>query len=124
MLISNIFSFSFFVNISDDAWASSAAARNMHLSMSVFRAAEFSSPFIRSTIDGKTCIIDSCGKVTSEIPGEIDGFLCAKLEVQKNSSSPYFIIGDAFIVAITFFVFLLLLILSVGFVKVKCYGRR
>ena len=114
----------FFVNISDDAWASSAAARNMHLSMSVFRAAEFSSPFIRSTIDGKTCIIDSCGKVTSEIPGEIDGFLCAKLEVQKNSSSPYFIIGDVFIVAITFFVFLLLLILSVGFVKVKCYGRR
>ncbi|MBB5225290.1 apolipoprotein N-acyltransferase [Treponema ruminis] len=114
----------FFVNISDDAWASSEAARKMHLSMSVFRAAEYSSPFIRSTIDGKTCVIDSRGKVTGEIPCGIDGFLCAKIEVEKNSRTPYIIIGDVFIWAITIFTLIFLLILSAGFVKVKCYGRR
>lgn len=114
----------FFVNISDDAWASSEAARNMHLSMSAFRAAEYSSPFMRSTIDGKTCVIDSNGKVISQISSVTDGFLCGNLEVVKNSHTVYFLIGDIFIILITIFVFVLLLILSVGFVKVNVYGRR
>ncbi len=114
----------FFVNITDDAWASSEAARNMHLSMSAFRAAEYYTPFVRSSIDGKTCAIDSNGKVVSKIPSATDGFLCGNLEVTKNTHTVYFLIGDAFIILITIFVFALLLILSVGFVKVNVYGRR
>ncbi len=69
----------FFVNISDDAWSEAEEARNIHLSMSVFRAAENSSPFIRSTIDGKTCVIDRNGKITKALESGIDGFLCAEI---------------------------------------------
>ncbi|MBQ4379373.1 MAG: apolipoprotein N-acyltransferase [Treponema sp.] len=71
----------FFVNISDDAWSHSEAEQNIHLSMCVFRAAETSSVIIRSTIDGKTCVIDRNGKILSEIESGTDGFLCAEIEI-------------------------------------------
>ena len=114
----------FFVNISDDAWSGSEAARNMHLSMSAFRCAEFSSPMIRSTIDGKTCALDSSGKVISKIDSECDSFLCAELAVVKDSGTFYLFTGDLPVQILCALVLLLLLILSARFVKVMIYGRR
>lgn len=114
----------FFVNISDDAWSGSEPARNMHLSMSAFRCAEFSSPMVRSTIDGKTCALDSSGKVISEIDSGCDSFLCAKLAVEKNSRTFYLFAGDLPVQILCALVLLLLLILSARFVKVSVYGRR
>ena len=114
----------FFVNISDDAWSHSLAAQNMHLSMSAFRSAEFSSPMLRSTIDGKTCILDSKGKVISELESGIDGFLCSKIEIQKGTKTFYSLIGDFPMILVSFFVFVVLLILFAQFVKLKKYGRR
>jgi len=114
----------FFVNISDDAWAKSSAEKNMHLSMSVFRAAELASPFLRSTIDGRTCAIDSHGKILAQIQEEKDGWLYFKLKLSERKNTPYAFWGDFFVIVILFFMLILLLILSAGFVKVKCYGRR
>ena len=71
----------FFINITDDAWSRSKAAQKMHLSMSVFRAAEFRSSVVRATIDGKTCVINSKGKIVAEIESGIDGFLCERVEI-------------------------------------------
>ena len=114
----------FFVNISDDAWSSSDSARNMHLSMSAFRCAEYASPMIRSTIDGKTCALDSKGRVICYIDSEINGFLCGEIEVPLSGRTFYMLTGDAVFILICIFVFSLLLILSARFVKVSVYGRR
>ncbi|WP_294430894.1 apolipoprotein N-acyltransferase [uncultured Treponema sp.] len=113
----------FFVNISDDAWAKSAAAQKMHLSMSAFRCAEFNSPMLRSTVDGKTCVIDSHGNVKSEIERGIDSYLCDELMVEKNSASLYLMIGDVPLEILTVLLAAFLLILSIRFVKVNVYGR-
>lgn len=115
---------SFFVNISDDAWAMSCAAQKMHLTMSVFRCAEFRTPMVRSAVDGKTCVIDSDGKILSSIESGEDAFLCWELDVPEESFSLYFLIGDAPARLIVLFVLSFLLILSVRFAKVKVYGGR
>ena len=114
----------FFVNISDDAWSHQNSARKMHLSMSAFRCAEFRTPMLRSTIDGKTCIIGSDGKILSEIDSGTDGFLCDSFSVPKNSPTLYEITGDIILWILSALVFLLLLILSVRFYKIKKYGRK
>ena len=114
----------FFVNISDDAWAGSLAEKNMHLSMSVFRSAELASPFLRSSIDGITCLIDSNGMVASKIQEGKDGWLFAEIKVSPGKITPYCFWGDFFVILILIFMLILLLILSAGFVKVRCYGRR
>lgn len=114
----------FFVNISDDAWAKSEAARKMHLSMSAFRCAEYAAPMIRSTIDGKTCILDAGGKVVSEIDSASDGYLFGEVEIFDSSRTLYFVIGDSLVFGLCVLVFVFLLILSVRFVKVEVYGRR
>ena len=114
----------FFVNISNDAWAKSPAARKMHLSMGAFRCAEFRTPMIRATIDGVTCVIDRNGAVVSEIAGGEDGFLCARVEVYEKSCTLYLLTGDTPALIVTLLNLILLLILSLRFVKVSAYGRR
>ena len=114
----------FFVNISDDAWSSSEAARNMHLSMSAFRCAEYASPMIRSTIDGKTCLLDCKGSLRAQIDSGRDGFLCAGLQLPEKAKTLYMLTGDWPLIFICLFTLLFLLILSLQFVKVRIYGRR
>ena len=114
----------FFVNISDDAWSSSEAARNMHLSMSAFRCAEYASPMIRSTIDGKTCLLDCKGSLRAQIDSGRDGFLCAELQLPEKAKTLYMLTGDWPLIFICLFTLLFLLILSLQFVKVRIYGRR
>lgn len=114
----------FFVNISDDAWAKSPAAQKMHLSMSAFRCAEFASPMIRATIDGKTCIISSSGNVLSEIASGADSFLCGEMPVPQSSGTLYARVGDAPFILLCALTALFLLILSARFVTVRAYGRR
>ena len=113
----------FLINITDDAWAESRAEKNMHLAMSVFRAAEFKSPVIRSSIDGITCFIDSDGKIISSLTPGSDGYLCGKV-LLKKAVSVYYLTGDWPLTLTSVFVFTFMLILSSGFVKVKVYGRR
>ena len=109
----------FFVNITDDAWAHSAAAQNIHVSMSAFRAAECNAPLIRSTIDGRTCIIDANGSIVSLLERGIDGFLCGEIAIPKNARTPYALFGDAPLFLILGFILVLMLILSARFVTVK-----
>ena len=96
----------FFVNISDDAWAHSEAAQSIHLSMSVFRAAEFSSVIIRSTVDGKTCVVDSEGKVISFMESGIDGSLFTKIEIHGGRRTLYSVFGDLPLILICVFLFI------------------
>ncbi|WP_407426834.1 apolipoprotein N-acyltransferase, partial [Treponema sp.] len=106
----------FLINISDDAWSNCKEAQKIHLSMSVFRAAEYNSPVIRSTIDGITCIIDCHGKVISYLKSGTDSFLTHKLGIPKNSKTMYFYIRDYPFFLILIFTIILLLIFSVQFV--------
>ncbi|MBQ9281023.1 MAG: apolipoprotein N-acyltransferase [Treponema sp.] len=114
----------FFVNISDDAWAREKSAQNMHLSMSAFRCAEFATPMIRSTIDGKTCVIGVDGLVVSAMESGIDGFLYERCMIPAKTASFYSIVGEWYLWIFSVLVFLSVLILSVRFVKVRVYGRR
>ena len=114
----------FFVNISDDAWSGENAARNMHLSMSAFRCAEFRTPMIRATIDGRTCVINSNGKVISSLESGIDGFLCENFSVPKEKPTVYQFFGDSLLWILSALVLVSVLILSVRFCRIKTYGRR
>ncbi|MBQ0051324.1 MAG: apolipoprotein N-acyltransferase [Treponema sp.] len=71
----------FLVNISDDSWAESEACENLHLSMSVLRAVENNVPVVRSTVSGKTCVIDSDGKIIAELDSGSDDFLVSQVEI-------------------------------------------
>ena len=117
------FSCDFFVNISDDAWARAEAEKNMHLAMSVFRSAEEASPFVRSTIDGKTCIINAHGSLVSCLESERDDFLYGVIK-PVDFRTLYSVIGDIPVIFITLFTLLSLLILSAGFVKVKLCQQK
>lgn len=109
----------FFVNISDDAWAHSAAARNIHCAMSAFRSAEYRTVSLRSTVDGKTCIIGADGLIKQELESGIDGFLNAEVSIEKNSRTLYSCIGDLPSLILTVVTLFLLLILSLRFVRVR-----
>ncbi|MCR4821562.1 MAG: apolipoprotein N-acyltransferase [Treponema sp.] len=111
-----------FVNISDDAWAHSVAAQNIHASMSVFRSAEYGTATLRSTIDGKSCMIDWHGKIIEELSPGIDSFLAGKLSIPENSRTLYSFTGDFIYFVLTLATISFLLILLVLFVKVKVYG--
>lgn len=71
----------FLVNITDDSWAKSEAAQNLHLSMSVLRAAENQIPVVRSSISGETCLIDAAGNVKERLEPFTDGFLNVQVEI-------------------------------------------
>lgn len=113
-----------FVVISDDAWAKSSAAQNIHCAMGCFRSAEFAVPSLRGTIDGKTCVIDRHGMIVSELETGVDGFLLGKIEVGDGSKTLFSLIGELPLCIISFSCLSLLLILLLQFAKVKLYDRR
>lgn len=56
------------VNISDDAWYGTSAARFQHLNMARFRAIENHRYLLRATNDGVTAVIDPYGRITASAP--------------------------------------------------------
>lgn len=74
------------LNISDDSWSKSEGERLQHLSMSVLRAAECKIPVVRSTVDGKTCFIDSCGKITDSLSSDKADVLVGEIKLTDSTS--------------------------------------
>ena len=114
----------FFVNISDDAWAHSRAAQNIHLSMSVFRSAECAVPFVRSTIDGVTCVINENGAVTEQLESGTDDFLVSDVAIPAHGNTMYVLLGDFCVIVLSCLTGVLLLILSIRFVKVRLLCQK
>lgn len=56
------------VNISDDAWYGTSAARFQHLNMARFRAIENHRYLLRATNDGVTAVVDPYGRIIETAP--------------------------------------------------------
>lgn len=56
------------VNISDDAWYGTSAARFQHLNMARFRAIENHRYLLRATNDGVTAVVDPYGRIVETAP--------------------------------------------------------
>lgn len=83
------------VNMSNDAWAQSAACQYQHLSMAVFRAVETRLPMVRATASGQTAAISPSGRITGMLPPFIEGYLCADVPILTEPSTTFYILwGD------------------------------
>jgi len=65
------------VNISNDSWYGSTAARYQHLLIARMRAIENQRYILRATADGVTTVINRAGQITPPLPSFEQGVLCA-----------------------------------------------
>jgi apolipoprotein N-acyltransferase len=83
------------VNISDDAWYGTSAARFQHLKMARFRAIENHRYLLRATNDGVTAVIDPYGRIVSEAPLYCQSALAARFRFISGQTF-YNRYGDVF----------------------------
>lgn len=85
------------INITNDAWAGSAACQYQHLSMAVFRAVETRRPILRSASSGQTAYIDMNGKIVEMLPAFTENFLAVQVPIaEKPVQTLYMKYGDSF----------------------------
>ncbi|MBQ7612184.1 MAG: apolipoprotein N-acyltransferase [Spirochaetaceae bacterium] len=105
------------VGISNDAWSKNQAAQFLHVSTSVFRAAEVGLPLVRSTADGITCSIDRTGKIIQKLEASSPGFLIAECMIPEKPRTLYYYIGD--VLGNMFFVCSIACVIYATFMLVK-----
>ncbi|MGH9397563.1 MAG: apolipoprotein N-acyltransferase [Terriglobia bacterium] len=83
------------VNISDDAWYGTSAARFQHLNMARFRAIENHRYLLRATNDGITAVIDPYGRITQSAPPYRESALAGRFSYLSKRTF-YTAHGDVF----------------------------
>lgn len=102
------------VNMSNDAWARTAACQYQHLAMGLFRAVENRIPSVRSTSSGQTVIIDPNGKIIQMLEPFEENYLVGEFPVMDTSEKTlYTKYGDY---AGVFFVVASIIMLAVGII--------
>ncbi len=84
------------INVTNDSWSPGTAARDQHLALAVFRAAETRLPLVRAGNDGRTAVVSDRGVVTSWLSVGSPGFLVADVAVPDREPSVYSRFGDVF----------------------------
>lgn len=83
------------VNISDDAWYGTSAARFQHLNMARFRAIENHRYLLRATNDGVTAVVDPYGRIAAQSPLYREEILTARFSFLSDRTF-YTAHGDVF----------------------------
>lgn len=85
----------FLVNLSNDAWFGSAAAREQHFAAVVFRAVELRRPVVRVANAGITAVVDAAGRVTDRFPTDVRGAWIVSI-VPSDVVTPCARVGNLF----------------------------
>ena len=72
------------MNISNDSWYGTTAARYQHLLIVRMRAIENARWILRATNDGITSVIDRAGRITAWLPSFEQGVLAAKFDYSSR----------------------------------------
>ena len=72
------------VNISNDSWYGSSAARHHHLLIARMRALENGRWLLRATNDGVTSVIDPIGRITASLPSFQQDVLVARFNYRTE----------------------------------------
>ncbi|MFM1800849.1 MAG: hypothetical protein RJA81_201 [Planctomycetota bacterium] len=81
------------MNISNDGWFRGSEEHEVHLSASVFRCIETRTPMIRSVNTGISAVIDSNGRIVSEVPVAKEQVLIENVPISLRYSI-YRVCGD------------------------------
>ncbi len=81
------------VELTNDSWLEDSPAMNQHLAHGVFRSVENSRTLVRSANSGVSAIIDSRGRIISELAPDERGVI-AETVYFENSKTLYTAIGD------------------------------
>jgi apolipoprotein N-acyltransferase len=83
------------VNLSNDAWFGSAAAREQHFAAVVFRAIELRRPVVRVANAGITAVVDATGRVTDRFPTDVRGAWTVAI-TPADAITPFARVGNLF----------------------------
>ena len=96
------------VNLTNDAWFGNSMGPRQHLAMARMRSAELGLPMVRVATTGISAVIDPYGDLITSIGYDVSGWRDAVVRGRTQTFYSYW--GE------TGFVFLLILILSLGFI--------
>ena len=81
--------FTWILNITNDGWFGTSIGPYQHLAISKFRSIEQGVPMARASLTGISAIIDSFGRIISQIPLLKEGVLDAQLPAYMGNSTYY-----------------------------------
>ena len=87
------------VNVTNDAWFGDSTARHQHLQISRMRALEAGRPLLRAANDGISGIIDSHGKLVSQLPSFKSDVLTGTVQ-PRTGLTPYARVGNWLIISL------------------------
>ena len=97
------------VVVTNDAWFNKYF-KVLHLRTVQFRATETLTPFVYSTNNGISAIVDHMGKIMEVIPDQKSGYIAAKVKMPSCNQST--IMRFTFYLPIWIFIFLVVLVLE------------
>jgi apolipoprotein N-acyltransferase len=86
------------VNVTNDAWFGDSTARHQHLQISRMRALEAGRPLLRAANDGISGIIDSHGKLVSQLPSFKSEVLTGSVQ-PRIGLTPYARMGNWLVIS-------------------------
>jgi len=87
------------VNVTNDAWFGDSTARHQHLQISRMRALEAGRPLLRAANDGISGIIDSRGKLVSQLPSFKSDVLTGTVQ-PRIGLTPYALMGNWLVISL------------------------
>jgi apolipoprotein N-acyltransferase len=87
------------INVTNDAWFGDSTARHQHLQISRMRALEAGRPLLRAANDGISGIIDSHGKLVSQLPSFKSDVLAGVVQ-PRTGLTPYARVGNWLIISL------------------------
>lgn len=94
----------FLVNITEDDWMSKyPSGMKQHAYMSVFRAVENKTYYVRAGNSGLSFILDPYGRIIQSMPIKTQGFFVGKIYLKNNAKTFYTKYGDVFVWGVLFF---------------------
>jgi apolipoprotein N-acyltransferase len=87
------------VNITNDNWFHESPESAIHALNARWRCVELQRPMVRSANTGVTCVIDTEGRMTSELPPFTKGVLHASVPLTGGGITFYALHGDVFSMA-------------------------
>jgi apolipoprotein N-acyltransferase len=87
------------VNVTNDAWFGDTTARHQHLQISRMRALEAGRPLLRAANDGISGIIDSHGKLVSQLPSFKSDVLTGAVQ-PRTGLTPYARTGNWLVISL------------------------
>lgn len=99
-----------FINITNDSWSETSASEYQHFVIASYRTMELRTPMVRSCTSGYTVVIDSLGRVVSDLPVFEKHYLNAQVPIYKRTMTTYALLGD-WLVYIAFALILVYLVM-------------